>query len=128
MRDPDRDCDFAGRIAADWIAAWHRRDLNAILDQCAVDVEISSPDIAAMPGPHAGVLRGRTTVGAYWAGHLAFQPGKRYGNVLGIFFGADRVLLHYQTQTAHAPVAELLEFGPQGRIMRATIHEVLEVI
>jgi hypothetical protein len=123
MRDADHDCEFAGRIAANWIAAWHRRDLEAILGQCTQDVEISSPDITAMPSHRDGVLRGRTTVGAYWAGRLTDHPDKRYGDALGIYLGAGRILLHNQTD--QAPIVELLEFDPEGRIMRATMHAVL---
>ncbi|MDY6956489.1 MAG: hypothetical protein SVO96_06390 [Pseudomonadota bacterium] len=123
MRDMDRDYDCAGRIATNWIAAWHRRDLDAILGQCTQDVEISSPDITAMPGHRDGVLRGWMTVGAYWAGRLAGHPGKRYGDALGIYLSAGRILLHNQTD--HALVVELLEFDPEGRIMRATMHAVL---
>ena len=61
------DATFAQRFAADWIAAWNRHDLDAILAHYADDFEMVSPLIPQLAGEPSGRLRGKTRVGAYWA-------------------------------------------------------------
>ncbi|MEA3219547.1 nuclear transport factor 2 family protein [Immundisolibacter sp.] len=115
MLDPD----FAHRFAAEWIDAWNRHDLDAILAHYADDLTMSSPLIAQLAGEPSGRLRGKPAVGAYWATALQRMPDLRF-TLIDVFVGVDSLLLHYQG--ARGPAAEWFEFGPDGQVIRAAAH------
>lgn len=52
------------RHAEDWIAAWNRRDVEAVLAHFAEDAVFVSPRAAAMTG--SAVVRGKTALRDYW--------------------------------------------------------------
>jgi ketosteroid isomerase-like protein len=110
---------FAEGFAADWIDAWNRHDLDAILAHYADDFEMRSPYIVQIAGEPSGVLRGKAAVGAYWAAALARMPDLRF-TLIDTFFGVDSLIIHYQG--ARGPAAEVFEFGPDGRVIRAAAH------
>lgn len=113
------DANFASHFAADWIDAWNRHDLDAILAHYADDFEMRSPYIVQIAGEPSGVLRGKAAVGAYWAAALARMPDLRFA-LLGVFVGVDSLIVHYQG--VRGPAAEVFEFGPDGRVIRAAAH------
>jgi ketosteroid isomerase-like protein len=110
---------FARRFAAEWIDAWNRHDLDAILAHYADDFEMRSPLIARFAGEPSGRLAGKAAVGAYWATALQRLPDLRF-ELLGLYCGADSLLLHYQGP--HGPAAEWFAFGEDGRVIRAAAH------
>jgi hypothetical protein len=57
------------RFADDWIAAWNRRDVDAVLAHYAEDAQFVSPVARAVVG--RAVLRDRQELAAYWRGALA---------------------------------------------------------
>ena len=113
------DSGFAQHFAADWIDAWNRHDLDAILAHYAGDVEMRSPYIAQIVGEPSGVLRGQAAVGAYWAAALALMPDLHFA-LINTFVGVDSLIIHYQG--VRGPVAEVFEFGPDGLVCRAAAH------
>jgi ketosteroid isomerase-like protein len=113
------DLALARRFAADWIAAWNRHDLDAVLAHYADDFEMRSPLIAQFAGESSGRLRGKAAVGAYWATALQRLPDLHF-DLLGVYCGVDSLLLHYQG--ARGPAAEVFEFAPDGRVIRAAAH------
>lgn len=113
------DANFASHFAADWIDAWNRHDLAAILAHYADDFEMRSPYIVQIAGEPSGVLRGKAAVGAYWAAALARMPDLRF-TLIDTFVGVDSLVIHYQG--ARGPAAEMFEFGPDGRVIRAAAH------
>ncbi len=115
MLDPD----FAHRFAAEWIDAWNRHDLDAILAHYADDLTMSSPLIAQLAGEPSGRLRGKSAVGAYWSEALRRLPDLRF-TLIDVFVGVDSLLLHYQG--ARGPAAEWFEFGPDGQVIQAAAH------
>lgn len=52
------------RHAEEWIAAWNRRDIEAVLADFTDDAVFVSPRAAAMTG--SPVVRGKTALRAYW--------------------------------------------------------------
>lgn len=115
MLDPD----FAHRFAAEWIDAWNRHDLDAILAHYADDFTMSSPLIALLAGEPSGRFSGKAAVGAYWATALQRIPDLRF-TLIDVFVGVDSLLLHYQG--ARGPAAEWFAFGPDGKVIRAAAH------
>lgn len=118
------DAAFAKRFAADWIAAWNRHDLDAILAHYADDFEMASPLIPQLAGEPAGRLRGKSRVGAYWARALTppaltMAPRLRF-ELIGILMGVDSVALHYRSR--RGPAMEVFQFDPDGKVIRAAAH------
>lgn len=113
------DSAFAQHFTADWIDAWNRHDLDAILAHYADDFEMRSPYIAQIGGEPSGVLRGKSAVGAYWTAALAKMPELHF-TLLDTFVGVDSLIIHYQG--VRGPVAEVFEFDPNGLVIRAAAH------
>jgi ketosteroid isomerase-like protein len=110
---------FAERFAADWIAAWNRHDLDALLAHCADDIELTVPRVPA------GRLRGKRAVAAWWARALT-APAITLAPRLQVsaatpLTGIDGVVLLYR---AGAPLrAESFRFGADGQVKRVAVHQ-----
>lgn len=120
MVDFTLDADFAERFAADWIAAWNAHDLERVLAHYADDFEMASPYIAKLAGEPSGILRGKAAVGAYWAKALASIPDLRFAP-LATLVGVDSLVIYYRSAGGR-PAAELFQFGPDGKVVRAKAH------
>lgn len=113
------DHDFAHRFAAEWIAAWNAHDLERVLGHYADDFEMSSPLIVQVAGEPSGTLKGKAAVGAYWRRALDLMPGLRF-ELLTVLVGIGSIVLHYRS--ARGLSAEVLHFGPDGKVTRAYAH------
>jgi len=87
------DRSFAERFGAGWIKSWNSRDLNRILSHYADDFEMHSPVIAGAAGEPAGMLRGKESVGRYWAGALERYPNL-YFELITTLLGVNSVTLY----------------------------------
>ena len=56
----------AARFAQDWIDAWNRRDLDAVMSYYSDDTEFSSPFVQQLSAEPSGVLRGKRALRAFW--------------------------------------------------------------
>jgi steroid delta-isomerase len=56
-------------FADDWVAAWNRRDVDAVLAHYAEEAQFVSPLASAMVG--RAVLRNKQEIGDYWRSALA---------------------------------------------------------
>lgn len=110
---------FADRFAREWIEAWNAHDLEQILAHYSDDFVMSSPRIAMVAGEASGVLKGKSTIGAYWKKALALAPELRF-ELIETFVGADSVVLHYRG--VRGPAAEVFFFGADGRVVRASAN------
>lgn len=61
------------RFARDWVAAWNRSDVDAVLIHFADDVVFVSPLAATVTGN--AEIRGKSELRAYWAKALALRHG-----------------------------------------------------
>jgi len=111
--------EFAERFAADWIAAWNRHDLDAILAHYRDDFVMSSPRIAIVASEPSGTLRGKAAIGAYWEKALALAPDLHF-ELLDVLVGADSIVLHYRGVRGLA--AEVFFFDAAGKVIRAAAH------
>ena len=109
--------DRAYGFAAAWVAAWNRRDLDAILEHYADDVVLTSPLVARRFARADGTLRGRdelreyVAVGLDSAPHLRIEPHHT-------LVGVDGVTVVY-TRENGALVAEVMILDAQGKVRRA---------
>ena len=110
---------FAERFAKEWVAAWNSHDLERILAHYDDDFEMSSPIITALVGEPSGRLRGKTAVGAYWAKALQSIPNLRF-ELLTALAGVNSIIVYYSGHRGLA--AEVLHFGPSGKVREAFAH------
>jgi ketosteroid isomerase-like protein len=114
------DEDEGRRIAASWIDAWNRRDLDAILAHYAVDATLISPLVAARGFDPAGVLRGTARLRAYFAAGLARRPDLRFA-LERVLVGVDGVAVHYRRERGGVAVEALVLDG-EGSIVEARVY------
>jgi hypothetical protein len=112
--------DAAHSLADDWIAAWNSHDLTRVLALYDDDFEMSSPRIVEIAGEPSGTLRGKASVGAYWAKAMGPAPDLRFEK-LGVYTGPRSIAIHYRNQAGRL-VVEVLELGADGRVVRAAAH------
>jgi ketosteroid isomerase-like protein len=110
---------FAASFAGDWIAAWNSHDLDRVLAHYEDDFEMSSPIIPALVGEPSGKLRGKAAVGAYWAKALQKLPDLRF-ELVAALAGVDSVTVTYKGHRGLS--AEVLHFGPSGKVRAAFAH------
>lgn len=99
---------WARQFAHDWIAAWNRRDLEAILTHYEDEIVFSSPFIARFGADPSGVLRGRDRLRHYWQAALSALPDLHF-ELQQVLLGADSITLLYQGH--RGLVAETLHFA-----------------
>lgn len=110
----------------DWVAAWNRRDLDAVLTLYADDCVMASPNIAGHGLDLSGVLHGKVALRAYWRVALDRQPDLRF-ELIDVYASPDSVVVRYRNQ-AGREVCEFLRFNPVGLIVQgAANHKVHEV-
>jgi ketosteroid isomerase-like protein len=115
--------EFSERFANDWIAAWNSHDLRRILAHYEDDFEMSSPIIPVLVGESSGKLRGKAAVGDYWAKALQKIPDLRF-ELVTVLAGVESVTVYYKGPKGLA--AEVLHFGPGGKVRAAFAHYAVE--
>lgn len=111
--------------AKKWIAAWNSHDLNRILALYTEDAEMASPKIAAYGGSPNRTLKGKVKLRKYWSEAIAKQPSLRF-RLNRVFASPDSLALLY-TDHRGLVVCEYLQYGADGRIIRAAAHHAPEL-
>jgi len=105
----------ARALAAAWVDAWNRRDLDAILAHYADDVALCSPRVVERTGAADGWLRGKDALRRYFAMGCAV-PGLRF-ELVDVAVGVGAVTVVYHRETG-ALVTDTCELDAAGRIAR----------
>lgn len=105
----------ARALAAAWVDAWNRRDLDAILAHYADDVALCSPRVVERTGAADGWLRGKDALRRYFAVGAAV-PGLRF-ELVDVAVGVGAVTVVYRRETG-ALVTDTCELDAGGRIAR----------
>ena len=101
MKDPT---EFAG----EWIRAWNRRDVEAVLVHYADDVLFTSPTAARVVPESGGVIRGKGALRSYWTRALEGNPDLSF-SLIGVYVGVDTIVVHYRNQLG-ALISEVMTF------------------
>jgi hypothetical protein len=109
--------DNARKVAADWCDAWNRRDLDAIMEHYADDVEFSSPTVVNRWGIADGWLRGSGKVRANFAIGIK-APGLRF-ELVDVLLGVNSMCVVYRRESG-ALVTDLVELDSNGKGRRVT--------
>ncbi|HEY3671630.1 MAG TPA: nuclear transport factor 2 family protein [Acidimicrobiia bacterium] len=108
--------DEAQRWAEQWISAWNRHDVEAVLDHFADDIEFISPVAATVTGDPTGVVRGKEALRAYWTTALASR-GDLHFELGDVHLGVDAIAIRYRNQADRSCI-EVAVFGADGKVAR----------
>jgi hypothetical protein len=107
-------------FAHDWISAWNARDLDAIMDHYAEDVELISPVAAQLLGAPGGLVAGKVALRAYFARGLAALPNLRF-ELVETLAGIDSLVLYYLNQRG-THTAEFMQLSTDHKVRRVLAH------
>ena len=108
--------DDAHRWAEEWVSAWNRHDVDAVLAHFADDVEFCSPVAATVTGDPSGVVHGRDALRRYWTTALAARPDLHF-ELDDVHLGVDCISIQYRNQ-AGRHVTEMAVFDGDGMVVR----------
>ena len=108
------------RFARDWVAAWNRADIEAVLAYHADDVVFVSPLATTVTGN--AEVRGKPQLRAYWTKALASRPGPPQFSLESFIWDEQNRALSiiYLSADSARQVrkCELIHFRPDGLIRR----------
>ena len=108
---------MGGRAHADvWLAAWNARDLDAIMDCYADDVDFVAPTVARRWNRPDGRLRGRDELRRHFAAGLDLAPALSFREDALLTSPGGYALL-YRRETGNR-VLDVVELDDEGRAAR----------
>jgi ketosteroid isomerase-like protein len=110
----------AATFGREWIDAWNRHDLEAILAHYDEDVVFRSPFVARLAGEPSGALRGKAPLRAYFAEALRKYPDLRFTD-LRVHAGVSSVALTYRS-VSNLHAAEVMTLDAAGRVVAVDAH------
>ncbi|HUJ73434.1 MAG TPA: nuclear transport factor 2 family protein [bacterium] len=114
------DADHASRLAREWLSAWNRHDVDAILAHYAEPLAFTSPLVVKRLGRADGTIRSLAELREYVRMGLQASPDLRF-ELLECLLGVDSLCLYYRNHRGQH-VAEVLHLGPDGRIHQVHVH------
>ena len=97
-----------GVFAEDWVTAWNRHDVDAVLTHFHDDVVFTSPVAARVVPESKGVVSGKVALHEYWTAALKTMPDLHF-DIVGVYQGESVVVINYRNERG-ALVNEVLEF------------------
>jgi len=110
----------AAAFGRDWIEAWNRHDLRAILAHYDDAVVFSSPFVVKIADEPSGILHGIARLRSYFAEALKKYPDLRFSD-LRAHAGVSSVTLTYRS-VADLHAAEVMTLNAAGRVVRVDAH------
>ena len=95
-------------FAQDWVNAWNRHDVEAVLAHFHDDVVFTSPVAERVVPASAGVLRGKDALRDYWVTALAQLPDLHF-DIVGVYRGVSTLVINYRNHRGQL-VNEVLIF------------------
>lgn len=108
------------KIANQWVEAWNRRDLEAILSHYSDDVELTSPIAAQLLGNSTGEVQGKAALKDYFSRGLANYSQIQF-TPLQVFGGVNSLVVYYR-RIDDRLAAEFMEIGDRGLIVKVNAH------
>ena len=105
--------------ALDWIDAWNRRDLDAVLGQFDDNVVFSSPRVREVTGSSA--VQGKDALRGYWEPPIIAAHSLRFELERIVWDAVTRelgIVHNAEIDGKHALFVDLLTFAEDGRIVR----------
>jgi ketosteroid isomerase-like protein len=95
-------------FAEEWVAAFNRLDVEAVLEHFHDDVVFTSPVAARVIPGSDGVVRGKAALREYWSAAAKIMPDLHF-EVLGVYRGQSTLVINYRNERGGL-VNEVLEF------------------
>lgn len=95
-------------FAQDWVDAWNRHDVEAVLAHFHEDVVFTSPVAAQVVPESGGVIRGKAALRDYWVTALAQLPDLHF-EIVGVYRGVSSLVINYRNHRGNL-VNEVLIF------------------
>ena len=115
--------DDAGAFVEGWIAAWNRRDLDAVLAHYAPDIRFFSPVAVEVAG--AAAIEGKEALQAYWRAALRKFDHLEFTLETFTWDAAQKLLaIHYVADLngTRRMVCEAQWFDKAGKVTRAAAY------
>jgi hypothetical protein len=100
-----------GAFVEQWVDAWNRHDLDAIMSHFAEDVVFTSPLAARIVDGSDGVVRGWEALRAYWAEGLRISPDLHF-EIIATYVGINAIVINYRNQNGRMTNEVLVFDGP----------------
>lgn len=110
----------AERFASEWIEAWNRHELEAILGHYDERIRFRSPFVVQLLGDPSGLIEGKSRLRPYFETGLRKFPNLRF-ELEQVYPGVDSVVLCYRS-VRNLRAAELMRFGASGKVVEASAH------
>jgi ketosteroid isomerase-like protein len=108
---------LAARFAAEWIALWNARDLDAILAHYTEEVVFHSPRIAVVMGEPMDFVSGKPALRRYWLKALAGSKELRF-DFERVYVGSDSLTIAYRNHRGQN-AAETCTFNADHLVVRS---------
>jgi ketosteroid isomerase-like protein len=105
---------WAERFARDWIEAWNRHDLDAILTHYADEISFHSPRIRIVTGAPEDFVRGKAALRSYWSRALSLSSDLHF-TFERLYLGSDSATITYRNHRGQV-AAETFVFNAQGLV------------
>jgi hypothetical protein len=113
------DRETADRIAQEWVDAWNRHDVDAVVAHFADDVVVTSPVAAALGVAEDGKVRGKQAVREYYARGIANAPSLHF-DLDAVLAGVDGITVLYRNHRGQQ-VAEIMVLDDEI-VQRVMVH------
>ncbi len=110
----------AAEFGREWIDAWNRHDLDAILAHYDEGIVFCSPFVAKLAGEPSGVLTGLARLRVYFAEALKKYPDLCFTEMCALA-GVTSITLTYRS-VAGLHAAEVMTLGTGGLVVRVDAH------
>jgi ketosteroid isomerase-like protein len=111
----------AGVLAHDWVDAFNRHDLQAVLAHYTDDIQFSSPAIIDVLREPSGTIHGKPALEAYFAQALEKYPHLGF-ELLHILTGVDSVTILYRSLHRGSLGAEVMTLNSEGKATCVVVH------
>lgn len=81
-------------FAQEWVQAWNRHDVEAVLAHFHDDVVFTSPVAEQVLPASGGVIRGKEALRHYWVTALAQLPDLHF-DIVGVYRGVSSLVINY---------------------------------
>jgi len=110
----------AQSFAAQWIDAWNRHDLTAIMELYSDDIRFYSPYIIKLGMNEQGVITRKDELEGYFGKALGIYTDLHF-ELREVLTGADSVILYYKS-VSNRMAAEMMELDESGQISLVKAH------
>jgi len=107
-------------LAQEWLNAWNRHDMEAIMSHYAEDIVFYSPIIQKINNDPQGCIHGKTALQAYFSKALVAYPELHF-ELYHILEGINSVVLYYKS-VGNRLSTEMMVLDENGKVKEVRAH------